>query len=154
MDVGAEPDVVGEVSAVVVGVIVDHDVIAVPEPVIAVGKVKGADAEIEATEPESIGAASTESPRVAAANAASEVAVFPGMVQMEAGVVVSVVMSNPLSVVVDVGSVGMAFMVAIGSSRRRGLVGRAVRRGDRGGGRSRHRQGFDGYCVSASRTTG
>jgi hypothetical protein len=126
--VGAEPDVVGEVPAVVVGIIVDHYVVAVPEPIIAVGKIKGADAEVEATEPESFGAASTESPSVAAANAAGEVAVFPGMVLVEAGLVVSVVVSDPLSVVVNVGSVGMAFMVAIGSRRRRGLVGRAVRR--------------------------
>jgi hypothetical protein len=127
VDVGAEPDVIGEVPAIVVGVIVDNDVIAIPEPVIAVSKVKRANAEIEAAEPESIGAASTESPSVTAANAAGEVAMFPGMIQMEAGLVASVVMSDPFAVVVDVGSFGMAFMVAIGSSRRRGLVGRAVR---------------------------
>jgi hypothetical protein len=49
------------------------------------------------------------------------------MIQMEAGVVASVVVSDPFAVVVDVGSFGMAFMVAIGGRRRRGLVGRTVR---------------------------
>jgi len=41
------------------------------------------------------------------------------MIEMESDFVVPVVVSDPLAVVVDVGGLGMVFMVAIGSRRRR-----------------------------------
>ncbi len=113
MDVGAELHVVGEIPAVVVGVFVDHDLVAVPEPVIAEGQVKGADAEVEAAEPETVGAASGDAPDMAAAEAAGEVAMLPGMIEVEAGVIASGVVPDPFAVVVDVRGFGMAFMVAI-----------------------------------------
>jgi len=90
----------------VIGVVVNHDVIAVPEPVVAVGKVKGANAEVEAAKPEAVGAASAESPDVTAADAAGEAAMLPRMIEMESDFVVPVVVSDPLAVVVDVGASG------------------------------------------------
>jgi hypothetical protein len=110
----------------VVGVVVDDDVVAIPEPVIAVGEVKGANAEVKTSKPKAVGTASAEAPNVTAADAAGEVAVLPRTIDVEAGIVASVVVSDPLAVVVDVGSFGMTFMVAIGSGWRR-PVRRAVR---------------------------
>lgn len=42
VDVGAQTDIVGEVPALVVGIVVDDDVVAVPEPVVAEADVVGA----------------------------------------------------------------------------------------------------------------
>src|ERR1700722_8747383 len=105
-----------------VGIVIDDDLVAVPEPIIAVGKVKGANAEVEAAKPEPVGASSGDAPDVAAAEAAGEPTMFPGMIEVEAGIVSSGVVSDPRSVVVDVRSFGMAFFAATG--RRSG--GRAA----------------------------
>jgi len=111
VDVGAQPHVVGEVPAVVVGIFVDDDVVAVPEPVAAVGEIECADAEIEAAEPEAAGTASGEMPDVAAAEAAGEVAVLPGMIEMHAGIVTAGVVADPFAVGMDVRGVGMSGLV-------------------------------------------
>ena len=111
MDVGAEPDVVGEVPAIVVGVVVDHDVVTVPEPVVAIAQVEGANAKVEASKPKTVGAASAEAPDVTAADAAGESAMLPGMIEVEANIVASIVMPDPLAVVVNVGGFRMAFLI-------------------------------------------
>src|SRR5271169_3949927 len=76
MNVGAQPDVVSEIPAVVVGIFVDHDIVAVPEPVIAIGQVKRGDAEVVAAKPETAGIASLNAPAVSAAKAAVEAAML------------------------------------------------------------------------------
>jgi hypothetical protein len=111
VDVGAQPDVVGEIPAVVVGVFVDDDLVAVPEPVTAESQVKRGDAEVEAVEPETVGTTSGNAPDVAAAEAAGEMAMLPGVIEVEAGIVRSGVMSDPGAVVVDVRGRGMAVIV-------------------------------------------
>src|SRR5579863_7875219 len=111
MDVGAEPDVVGKVPAIVVGVFVNNDVVAIPEPVVAVGEVECADAEVETAEPEAAGSTAAEMPDMTAAEASREVAVFPGMVQMHAGIVASGIVADPLAVGGDVRSVGVSGFV-------------------------------------------
>jgi len=111
-----------------VGIFVDHDLVAVPEPVIAVGKVEGGDAEGEAAKPKTVGTAAANPPNVAAAEAASEAAVLPGMIEVEAGIVATGVVPNPSAVVVDVRGFGMAFFVATGrgSGRRATNWGRTM----------------------------
>lgn len=108
MNVSAQPDIVGQVPAVVVRVFIDDDVIAVPEPVPAVTKVKGRDAEVEAAKPEAIGAASAKVPSVMRAETTGEVAVLPGMVEVIGNTWAVYIVSNPGAVVVDVRSFGMA----------------------------------------------
>ncbi len=76
--VGAEPRVVGQVPAVVVGIFVDDDGIAVPIPIIGEVVVVGSYAEVEAPKPEAVAVSSAKVVRMAAAKAASEAAVFPG----------------------------------------------------------------------------
>lgn len=121
MDVGPEPDVVSEVPAFMVRVFVDNDVVAVPEPVVAEADVVGGDAEVEAAEPEAIGATAAEMPDVATAEAAGEAAVFPGVVEMVMGVVATRVMADPLAVRVDVRRVGMSRLVVEVRIFRRGM---------------------------------
>jgi putative intracellular protease/amidase len=125
VDVRTQSYVVGEVPAIVIRVFVDHDVVAVPEPVVAEAQVERGDAEVEASEPETAGAASGKVPDVASPEASGEVAVLPGMIEMKTGVVSSVLVPDPLPVVVDVWGFGMAFMVAksrMGSFMRRAVV--------------------------------
>lgn len=111
VDVGTESDVVGEIPAGVVGIFVDHDVVAIPEPAVAVADVVGSDAEVEAAEPETIGSASGEPPDVTAAKAAGKASVFPRMIEMVVRVVAAGVMADPLAIGVDMRRVGMTGVV-------------------------------------------
>lgn len=102
VNVGAEADVVSEVPADVVGILVDDDVVGIPKPVIAIGDVKGSDAEVEAAEPEAARTAAGEAPDVFGAEAGGEVAVRPRMIEMEAGVRGTLFMADPVPLCVDV----------------------------------------------------
>ena len=119
MNVGAQPGVVGEVPANMVGVVINHDVVAVPIPVITVGKVKRGDTEVEAAKPETAGTASLHPPTVSPAEATFEMAMLPGVVEVEAVVVVPALMPDPFAIVVDVRSFRVALIVTIGSLWRR-----------------------------------
>ena len=94
-----------------IGIFVDDDVVAIPEPVATVAEVECANAEVETAEPEAVGAASGEMPDVAAAEASGEVAVFPGMIKMHAGIVAAGVVAYPFAVGVDVRRVGVSGLV-------------------------------------------
>jgi hypothetical protein len=120
VDVSSEPDVIGEIPSVVVGIFVDYDVVSTPIPVAAEPDVKGGNAEVEATEPEASGASAGQVPDVPPSESSGKTAVFPRMVEMKTGIIVSVIVADPLSVVMDVGSLRVAFEVA--SASPRGLV--------------------------------
>jgi hypothetical protein len=104
--VGAESHVVGEVPAFVVGVVIDHNLIATPIPVVAIGKVKRRDPEVEAAEPKAIGAASGDAPDMASSEAAGESAMLKGLIEVEVGIPSSGVVPDPLAVMVNVRSLG------------------------------------------------
>jgi hypothetical protein len=113
VNVSAQPGVVGEIPANVVGVFVNGDIVAVPVPVITVGKVKRGDAEVEAAKPETAGIASLQTPLVSTAKAAIEAAMLPWVVEPEARVVAPTLVSHPFTVVVDVRGLGMILTIAI-----------------------------------------
>ena len=120
MDIGAEPDVVGQVPAVVVGIFVNHDIVAIPEPIAAIAEVEGGYAETKTAEPEAVRASAAKMPHMAAAEAAGEVSVLKGMIEMIVNVAAAGVVANPLAVVMDVGSVGMPrFVVEMRGRLRR-----------------------------------
>lgn len=122
MAVGAQADVVGEVPANVVGVLVDDDFVGIPEPTITEGDVSGSDAEIEAVEPEAGRTAAGEMPNVAAAKAAGEVTMLPRMIHMILRIIGAGIMADPLAVGVDVRRIGMPGLIGIfGSFRRRAV---------------------------------
>jgi hypothetical protein len=116
VDVGAEPGVVGQVPAVVIGIGVDDDVIAVPQPVTDVIVVVGRYAEVKAIEKEAIAVASAQVVDVSAANAAGEAAVLPRMIEMVVGIVAAGIVTYPLIIVVDVRSFGVVRLVAEGGA--------------------------------------
>jgi hypothetical protein len=144
VDVGAESYVVGEIPAVMVGVFVDYDVIAIPKPVLAEGKVKRRDGEVETAKPETVGTTSGDAPRVVTAEAAGKAAMLPGVIQVEAGLVSPVVVPYPLAIVVDVRCFGVTFVVTIGS------LGRSfVRHAMRGRGAMTSNV-TDTYCLASA----
>src|SRR5450432_3507663 len=112
VDVSSKPHVVGQVVAVMIGVFVDHDVVAIPQPIVAKPDVEVGDAEVEAAEPEPAGDAAGEVPDMAAAKSAGKVAVFPGMIEVVVGIVAAGVVADPLAIGVNVRHVGMARFVA------------------------------------------
>jgi len=95
-----------------VGIVVDHNVVAVPEPVIAVTNIKSRDAKKESAEPEAARTASAKAPPVTRAEAAFKVTMLPRMIEMEARVIAPVVVPDPLAVVMDMGGFGMPFAIA------------------------------------------
>ena len=113
MAIGAKANVVGEIPAIVVGIIVDHDLVAVPIPIVAVGIVIGCDAEIETAEPEAFAIAAGDAPFVTAADAAGKAAMLPGTIEMIVGIIAAVFVADPLVIVVNVRSVGMIPFIGI-----------------------------------------
>jgi hypothetical protein len=97
----------------VVGVLVDHDIVAIPIPVIAVGKVKRGDAEVETAKPETPGIAPLQAPPVCTAEAAVEAPMLPRMPDAKAIVVAPALVSDPFAVVVDVWGFRVTATVAI-----------------------------------------
>jgi len=133
--VGAEADVVGEVPAVVVGIFEDGDLVSGPVPIVAKGVISRSDAEIGAAEPETRPIAAGDAPNVAAAEAAGEAAVFPGMIKVIVGIIAAGVMTDPLAVGMDVRSFGMALFVGV-FCRRWVFVARSLVRDSLGGRRA------------------
>jgi hypothetical protein len=120
---GAEPDVVGQIPAVVIGILVDRDVVTVPVPVIAVVIVVGRDLEIRALEPEALAVPSLEAVNVVGAEAEGEASVLPGTINAVVRIVATGIVADPLSIVrMDVGSVGMLGVIAEGGTLVAGLA--------------------------------
>jgi hypothetical protein len=117
VNVGAQPDVVGEIPAFVVGVFEDRDIVAIPKPVVGIGKVKRGDAEVISAKPEAAGIASLDTPPVFTAEAAVEAAMLPGVIDVEAHIIAATFVSDPFAVVVDVRGFRVAFAVVVGAPR-------------------------------------
>ena len=111
MDVSTKPNVVGKVPTDMVGVIVNDDVVTIPQPVAAVADIERRDAEVEAAEPETTGSSTRQMPAMTRAETSGEVAVFPGMVEMKAGVIASLIVADPLAVPVNMRCLGMALLI-------------------------------------------
>jgi hypothetical protein len=115
VNVGAQAQVVGEIPAVVVRVLVNHHVVAVPIPAIAIREVKWGDAEIEAAKRETAGIATLYAPPMSMTQATLKVAVFPGMIEAETLVIPPPIVANPFAVAVHVWGFGMIVAVPIGA---------------------------------------
>ena len=87
--VGAEADVIGQVPAVVIGIVVDYDLVGGPIPVVTKTIVIGRHAEVEAAEPEALAVAAFDAPLMAAADAAGEAAMLPGMIEVIVRIIAS-----------------------------------------------------------------
>ena len=98
-----------------IGVVVYHDLIAVPEPAVTVSNIVWGDAEVEVVEPETAGAASRQMPDVTFSNAAGKVAVLPRVIEVVVGVIAAGFVPDPGTVGMDVWSVGVPLGVVIGA---------------------------------------
>lgn len=131
--VRAKPDVISQVIARIVRIIVENDVIAVPEPIIAINNVGICYFKEEAAKTKAVRIASRQAPDVASTDWSGEVPMFPRMVKMVTRIVPF--MANPAIVFcVDVRRLRMAFLIAKGAMVRlalrwmRGWMRRSVRR--------------------------
>ena len=113
VDVSAEADVVGQVPAVMVWVVVEYDLVGAPDPIVAEAEVSGSHTEIETAEPEALAVATFDAPHVALADAPREAAMLPGMIKMIVGIVAAGIVAYPLIVGVNVRSFGVAGFVGI-----------------------------------------
>ena len=107
----SQPDVVGEVPAWIVGIIVQDDVVVVPLPVSAIIVVVRRNLKEEAAKLEALAVSAVKAPNVTRADGLREAAVFPRVVGMIVGVMS--LMSHPLVIFrVYVGSFRVAFLIA------------------------------------------
>lgn len=113
MDVCAQPDVIGQIPTHMVWILINHDLIAVPKPITAEAVVIGCHAEVEAIEPEARRAASHKPPDMRRAKPACEAPVLPRMGEVVVRIIGAGIVADPLTVRVDVGSVGMPGRIAI-----------------------------------------
>jgi len=109
--VGSEPHVVRQVPAWIPRIIVQHDVIRIPEPVAAVIRIIGRDREVEAANVKPVRTAAMESPHVTRTDGPRKMPVLPGAIEMIA--CVALFMTDPLIIFrVHVRRLGMAFLIA------------------------------------------
>jgi len=113
VDVSAEADVVGEVPAVMVWVVIDYDLVGAPVPGVAEAVVSGGDIEIETAEPEALAVATFYVPHVALADAAAETTMLPGVIKVIVRIIAAGIVAYPLIVGVNVRGFGVAGSVGI-----------------------------------------
>ena len=111
MRIRAEPGIVSQVPAGVVRVVINHNLIRIPNPAIHVTDIVGSHAEIESSKPEALRPAACQSPEMALADAAFKAPVFPNMIDMVMRVIAAAIVSYPLAVGMDVGRLGMLRLI-------------------------------------------
>jgi len=84
MNVSAKPYVIRQIPTLVVGVVIDHNVVAVPQPAITESHVRRCDVPVPSVEPKTSGATTAEVPNMVATESAGEVSVLPRFVEMQA----------------------------------------------------------------------
>lgn len=152
--VNAEPRIVGEVPAGIVGIGIEDDVVGSPVPAVAVPHVSGGDGKVESAEPEARRTAATETPDLASAGGTREATVFPGMVEM-IGLRVRRVAHPATVTAVDVRRGWVVGLIGLAAFRERGVSLRAVRRDVAAtDGRTRGSDRFDGGVGTGTRVSG
>src|SRR5216684_5782515 len=108
--VGAEARVIRQIPAHMIGIVVDHDTVAVPIPVIDIGIIEIRNSEVKAVEPEAFSVSAAQYPHVPRTEPAAEPAMLPWMVNVKTPIVG--IVSDPAIIPVNMRSVRMAFAVA------------------------------------------
>jgi hypothetical protein len=114
VSISAQPGVISQVIARVVRIFIDHDVVTIPEPIIDKAVIVRRNTEVGAIKPESIPVTSPKVKLMPTTEAAREASMFPGMFHMVVGIVPPGIMSNPVTVCVNVRSFRMARPVGKG----------------------------------------
>jgi hypothetical protein len=122
VDVGAEPHVIRQVPADMIRIVVDHDIVTAPDPIVAGIIIVRGNIEVETTKPETLPVSAFNPVYMATANFAAEVPMFPGMIEVVMRIFRAGVVPDPLIVLsVDVRRFGMPVLVAIAGARIIGL---------------------------------
>jgi hypothetical protein len=108
VNVSPESYVVGKVPAVVIGILIEDDVVGIPEPAVAEADIVRGNAKVEPAKPETVRTTTSETPVMARAEAAPEVSVLPGMIDMVMSIIPARVVPDPLPAAIDVRSVRVA----------------------------------------------
>ncbi len=105
-----------------VGIIIDYDLVAIPNPIIDESIIVGRHGKEKAAETKSLRATARQPPHMGWPNATTEVAVLPRMIEVVMEVVPSRVVANPGVVIVDVGCIWMTLHIAVIARLRRLFV--------------------------------
>jgi hypothetical protein len=110
--VGAQPNVVSQIVAYIVGIVVNHDVITVPEPIVDITKIRVCDRKEEAAKAKTVGITSTQPPNMACTDGAGKAPMLPRAVKMVTDIVP--LMAYPTIVFcVDMRRFRMAFRIPV-----------------------------------------
>src|SRR5260370_33799698 len=101
MHVGSGPRVVCQVPSRMVGIVVDHDGIGIPEPIGNVRIIELANGEIVSVEPESLAVAALKMKNVAGSESTRKAPVFKGTFHAEALVIAVEVVPHPIAITMD-----------------------------------------------------
>src|ERR1700761_5307052 len=110
MHVDTKPFVIGKVPAGVVRIFIDHDVVSIPVPAIAVRQVVRRNAEVETAKPEARWSPSMKMPDVAGSETPGKVAVLPGVIEVVMRVIWPGIMADPVPLI-DMRCVGVSRLV-------------------------------------------
>lgn len=109
MHVSSDSGIVGEIPARMVWILVNHDRIGGPNPVVDIRVIERGDAEVSATEPEALAGAPLQMEDVTGSKTECKAAVFERMIEAETAVIRWIVfVPDPLAVRVDMRSIGVA----------------------------------------------
>jgi hypothetical protein len=112
VNVGAQPNVVSQVVTHIVGIVVNHDVIVVPEPIVDITKIRVCHRKEETAKAKTVRIATTQAPNMASANRSGKTPMFPRVVKMVTDIVPF--MAYPTIVFcVDMRRFRMAFRIAV-----------------------------------------
>lgn len=112
MDVGAQPNVIGQIPPDVIGIVVDHDVISAPIPVATITHIVGSDREEEAAESEALWAPAPKPPNVASTCRSGKMSVLPSPVDVIVRVTAASIVPDPAVILgVNVGSLWMPSLI-------------------------------------------
>jgi len=92
----------------VVGIIVDDDLVCIPEPAVTIGYFPGEDAEVKTTKPEPRWASAGQAPDMSGPESGREVTVFPRAVEPKARIFWACSVADPDFALVHVRGVGMS----------------------------------------------
>src|SRR6266496_4097995 len=111
MSIGTQPYVIREVPSLMVRVVIHHNFIRIPEPVVDEVVIVRRNAEKEVAEPEAFSMPACKPPDVLPSDASAEVPMFPRMFEVKMGIVAAGFVSHPLIVRVNVRRLWMAWPV-------------------------------------------
>src|ERR1700675_2356179 len=112
MDVSSYSDVVRKVPAHVIGIIVEGNVVRIPEPAVCVSEIVRGNRKIKTVEPETVGTSAPKTPDMSTANAAIKTTMFIRVIEPIMRVAAACIVAYPLSVGMDVGSLRVSLPVA------------------------------------------